>query len=1320
MIRNGLIALFLVITFGVFGQKELHISHKGYPYLTHFGADKYYGDSQNWGIAQDNRGMIYVCNGGQAVMLFDGINWRHIQIPDAVPREIAISERRQVYLGSFNDIGRLVVDSVGTIVYESFETMLPDTVEMTNVLNVWTVNEEVFFVTRRMTYVYSESEDNIRLIPTTHASASIVIKDDFYLVLQGLGLTRFQDGVFERVSGGLQFDQMDISALFEYGDGVMGAVSNENGVFLFEDGRLVNQEVLSPKFLTDNLLYQTLKLSDEYVAFLFFRAGVMIFDREWKVVQYLDEASGLNPRSHAMFLDKSNDLWISTNSDIVHAEINSPVTVIDHRLGGTKGYIQDLVFSNGYLYMSGADGLFKKKWDLYENPLERQTYNFRKLNEIPDVWKVMHTGKYILAPATSTFQIFENDKLIKTIGNRTRAATFINDEEHVVLSIDNNGLEIVTLELKNGSWREVGRITDNLPSESMFIKLENSEEKNVVWGYNHNGVFRIELSEDLKSLVNHKKYTSAHGFPYDGGNRFTRVDEQFRFVTYDGLYQYFSDVDSIVKVDEFDGHLSAGGLFNFAHDVYGNYWYSPVRGGFFKGVVRKDRETGKLQRDTVSIAQVYEGSGPMNGQDSSYMLIGTSYAGLYLYDQSGRTDADFYVKPQIVQLDIIKDTDSLVFGGNWADDLGTIVEDQNRPVRIPKDLNAVRFNFAVPYFKMYDEMFYQYKLEGFDDKWSRWTKKNAKEYTNIPVGNYVFRIRARNTFNKVSEETNFAITIVPPWYMTTLAYAVYVLLFILLMWLILWLNSRRLKRENEKLEQTILERTEEIRFQAEKLQTLDNAKSRFFANISHELRTPLTLIQGPLESVLNGSLGKVSDAIKSNLDLSRASTKKLLNLVEEILDLSKLEAGKLELKTEAVRFHDLVKRIFFTYQSSYSAKSIQFQFDYQLDEDAIFRVDIGKLEKILDNLMSNAVKFTEANGLIKMNVSGTKGKIEIEVSDTGVGISQDELDQVFDRFYQAGKDTKYTGGTGIGLALAKELANLMNGDLQVTSKLGEGTAFTLTIPMEVAMQEDLVLADVTDENHETVLVETIEADPLNLKTAKILIVEDDDAMRGYIKAQLGSYSLDEAADGLLAIEKLETNSYDLVITDLMMPKLDGLDLVTHLRANESTKNISIIMLTARAADEDIVNALTMGVNDYMIKPFNPEELKARVVNVLTNRMAVVAEGQQPTSADEKLVQEMKVIVRDNMKNSAFNVAALAAAVALSERQLSRNIQKITGLSAGNFIREVKLNEARILLENRVYTTVSEVAYAVGFEKSGYFSEIYSKRFGKKPSDYLQA
>ncbi|MEM7298746.1 MAG: ATP-binding protein, partial [Bacteroidota bacterium] len=631
--------------------------------------------------------------------------------------------------------------------------------------------------------------------------------------------------------------------------------------------------------------------------------------------------------------------------------------------------------------------------------------------------------------------------------------------------------------------------------------------------------------------------------------------------------------------------------------------------------------------------------------------------------------------------------------------------------------NSIAFSYSLPSFENSAEVRYSYKLDGFDEEWSSWSTRKVKEYTNLSSGEYMMKVRALNDMGQKSEVATYDFTIKDPWYQSIYAFILYILLFIGFVWLIVRLNTRRLKLQNETLEKTIEERTEEIRKQAEELKTLDNAKSRFFANISHELRTPLTLIQGPLDSILNGSHGKVNENIQSNLNLSRESTSKLLNLVEEILDLSKLEAGKLELNQVGINFSDLIHRTFFTYKSAGESRGISFELNADIDEKTILRIDVGKLEKILDNLLSNALKFSHESGHIKMHVE-IDDRVIIKVEDNGVGIDKNDLDNIFNRFYQAGKENKYAGGTGIGLALAKELATLMDGTLTAESTLGEGTTFTLILPylpakeisVKVALEQGEVLAEEGNASF----------DPLNSKIAKILVVEDQPQMRDYIINELDQYSVDGAEDGLEALEMIQKNEYDLIITDLMMPRLDGMDLVANLKQEEATKNISVVMLTARAADEDIINGLTVGVDDYMIKPFNPQELRARVNNILTNRLAMLREvaSEEPKSADDQLIKDLKNAVMTNLTLSSYNVSSLASEVAISDRQLNRTVKRITGLTAGAFIKEVRLNHARSLLENKTFNTVSEISYACGFEKPGYFTEIFSQRFGKRPKEYL--
>ncbi|MEP0366498.1 MAG: ATP-binding protein [Cyclobacteriaceae bacterium] len=1296
--------------------QDLTVKSIGVPFIQNYAPADYGGSPQNWQVIEDNRGVLYFTNNTQ-VLEYDGSTWRTIKIPNtSIVRSLAIDDNGRIYVAASGQIGYLEPDVRGQTQFVSITSKIPKQyASFGDIYRIHHWESSMVFSSFQSLFIYKN--DTIHTVSNPKSSGS-----EFFLTHQindQIFVSNRSGGLFEL----LRIDQEYELKTIEDGDflgkeGVYGMLPFPDGNKLIITGQgayTYDEETKSYDswkteaaiWLSDKRPSVAVQMQNGDFAIGTHRGGVLITNGKGEVLQVLDKRKGLvNNLVSGIYSDYSNNLWVCTNNGLSYVETGSPFTLLGSE-SGVEGAALAFLKSKNHIYVGTGQGLFYANLEDWSNPLIAKPFNLIEGTETA-IWYLKEFGDVIVCGvAQGVYQIKEG-KLIRHIqGSYMWDFNAMPDYPNKLVSGSYSG-DVFLYDITDGELKLERKLgTTGIALHNLIYQ----DEGYFIAANDFNDVLTFRINETLTAMEEMRFYSTDDGLPAMNGNTVYNIQGQPLVGTSNGIYSFDYASKSFRVEPKFLEATANKPIMELAADSENNLMVT----AYDKTVLKLDKEYGLDSCSYCFNDLASESIYRIVTLDNEEVLFGGGERFIH-YD--AKINKDYYesiaLNTLIRSVEFMDEKDSLIYGGG---DIGTGQGISQYSYQIDK----LRFSYSLLSYKDSESNVYSYKLDGQDDYWSEWSSKTIKEYTNLSPGAYAFSVRGKNFYNHESNIATYAFTILAPWYLTIWAYIGYFLLFILIIWVAVKTNARRLKKENEKLEYTILERTQEIRYQAEKLQTLDNAKSRFFANISHELRTPLTLIQGPLESVLNGSLGKVNETIKSNLDLSRASTKKLLNLVEEILDLSKLEAGKLELKTEAVRFHDLVKRIFFTYQSSYSAKSIQFQFDYQLYETAIFRVDIGKLEKILDNLMSNAVKFTEVNGLIKMEVSGEKDNIKIEISDTGIGIGEDELDQIFNRFYQAGKDTKYTGGTGIGLSLAKELATLMNGDLQVKSELGEGTTFTLTIPMEVAVQEDVILSTAPNEEEIAYLdeKETVEADPLNLKTAKILIVEDDDAMRSYIKAQLGSYSLDEAADGLLAIEKLETNSYDLVITDLMMPKLDGLDLVTHLRANESTRNISVIMLTARAADEDIVNALTIGVNDYMIKPFNPEELKARVVNVLTNRMVVVAEEQQPTSANEKRIAEMKEIVKANMKSSSFNVSTLASEVAISERQLSRNIQQITGLTAGNFIREVRLNEARILLENRTYTTISEVAYAVGFEKPGYFSEVYSKRFGKKPSDYLQ-
>ena len=391
--------------------------------------------------------------------------------------------------------------------------------------------------------------------------------------------------------------------------------------------------------------------------------------------------------------------------------------------------------------------------------------------------------------------------------------------------------------------------------------------------------------------------------------------------------------------------------------------------------------------------------------------------------------------------------------------------------------------------------------------------------------------------------------------------------------------------------------------------------------------------------------------------------------------------------------------------------------------------------------MSNAVKFTEAGGRITVNAEeiittatcGNKQQtIKIAVRDTGKGIHARDLPRIFDRFYQGGsKNTPIEGGTGIGLALSKELAELFHGSLSVESQPGAGSTFTFTFPVEevTAITEETGVEAVNNIRFPETIPEKQSTAPdktSGAKAPRILIVEDHPGMRSFIRQQIeDDYRIMEAADGVEALKVLKEEQPDLILSDVMMPRMDGFQLLATLKASPATAHIGVIMLTARAAQEDRLHALTIGVDDYLTKPFDEKELKARIRYSLHNRIQrqqwtvqLSEEEQQTVTAEKQFLIRAETVVMKAIPNHNYTVTDMAGDLNLSQRQLFRKIKAATGLSPLQFIREIRLQKARTLLESKTTETVAEVMYEVGFQRSDYFARVYRKRFGKLPSTYF--
>lgn len=511
-----------------------------------------------------------------------------------------------------------------------------------------------------------------------------------------------------------------------------------------------------------------------------------------------------------------------------------------------------------------------------------------------------------------------------------------------------------------------------------------------------------------------------------------------------------------------------------------------------------------------------------------------------------------------------------------------------------------------------------------------------------------------------------------------------------------------------------------------KLNELDKAKSQFFANITHELRTPLTLILAPLQGLLEKTNQKT---VQEDLQLMQSNAKRLLNLTNEILELSKLDSGEIVVKETEIQLNDFCKRIFFAYQSLAQFRQINYFFRVHLDEHLRILADRGKIEIILNNLLSNAFKYSDSGGTIAMEIKQDNNSIKFIVSDTGKGIRREDLPKIFKRYYQSGKiDEVVSGGTGIGLALAREYALLMNGDITVKSSVGEGSTFIVTLPLIISAKEvpeNQKISDIKIPYFETETpVKTSKAG----KLPRILIVEDNHEMSKYLVSILADrYHCTPAPDGFEALKLLEKNHFNLIVSDIMMPNMDGFTFRKKVLQHDKWKFTPFILLTARTPVVDKEYGFKLGVDDYITKPFDPRELRARIQNLIKNKtvrdafQAQVQSAEKLTKgvpAEQRWIEKAGKVVMDNLENSSFTASVLAGHLHYSQRQLERLLKQQTGFSPNAFIREIRLLEAYRMLENKQYRTVLEVGYSVGFDSPSYFSRKFTERFGIKPGKLI--
>jgi Signal transduction histidine kinase len=631
-------------------------------------------------------------------------------------------------------------------------------------------------------------------------------------------------------------------------------------------------------------------------------------------------------------------------------------------------------------------------------------------------------------------------------------------------------------------------------------------------------------------------------------------------------------------------------------------------------------------------------------------------------------------------------------------------------------LGYVALSYTTP-----EKNMYAYKLEGFDKDWNYVNKQNKATYTNLPAGDYVFRVRAANNDGVWNNDgASVKIIIHPPFWLTTgfkIAYALLAIyLFITLMRM---MNKRTEQKHKERINQLNQEKEKE----------LYDAKIHFFTTIAHEIRTPVSLIIGPLEKIMESN-SALPELIRKDLNIIDRNSQRLLSLVNQLLDFRKAEQGALKINFSRQNIHTLLRNTYDRFSPLVEQKGYKFVFDCP-EKDFESDIDQEAVTKIVSNLLTNALKFTESEISLSSHINADQQSFTIQVTDNGVGIADVEKEKVFLPFYQI---SGLKPGTGIGLSLVKSLVEAHGGNILIKDASPSGVSFIITLPMRNELSEtrkSVTTARIpAKEIYNTLITnEKAELSPVNEEEKPLLlIVEDNIEMRDFIKdCFCDSYQVVTAGDGIEGLEKLKSQQVELIISDLMMPRMNGLEFCQALRENVIWSHIPVVLLTAKTDLNSKIEGLNNGADAYVEKPFSTTFLKAQIKNLIESRKAlrrrfselpfVPLNSVANNKADEEFLSKMNAIIDSNISNFDFNVDLLAEQLCISRSGLFVKIKNLVDVTPNELIQLVRLKKAAELLSENKYR-INEIGYMVGFNNPSYFTKCFQKQFGIRPGDFM--
>lgn len=1038
------------------------------------------------------------------------------------------------------------------------------------------------------------------------------------------------------------------------------------------------------------------------------------FDRD-------DPFSIADDRIFEIFEDREGNIWVGTFSGLVKTDPQGKFT--QYRL--PSRFAEEWITSidedkNGKLWLgTSADHLFS--WD----PLTREfatyfppqndcnNWNFPGLAVAPSredfLWVVTSCGIYRFFPTDGVFRRWkhpvdaigelESDNPIRIV-QQADGSIWLNTQPSPLHFGPGDALQV---------FRPDPSAPGMIPDPDIESILKDQEDN--IWIASTSGLHQYHPADQTFSspLSSREGYNHIVVVDIDAGEN----GELWLSTDSYGLVRYHPETKEFTNFTFKDG-LHSNTLFAAIRDRHGYFWLLSRY-----GVTRfhpENKEARNFDQSDGLIEMQFSRHFVYRSENGHILLGGKGGFNRINPDQFQPSDRT----PQLVLTELRINGVPRILENSKPDRNSTTYPE----LSLAHDENDLSLNFTGIYFSAPKQVRYKYKLIPYDQDWvGANTQRNAR-YTNLDQGNYTFLVSAANEAGVWSEDTKLlSFTVRPPWWQSWWAYILFGLLLLGILYLLRRYELSRIQLANEL-------RMEKL--EADKLKELDQTKSDFFANISHEFRTPLTIIMGQIEEARDQIRSQI---LQKGLNTAHRNAEKLLRLVNQLLDLSRLEAQKIKLSKTSHDIIPFLRNTLFSFESLARQVDIELHFHSSLSS-CVLDYDVNQMEKVFDNLLSNAIKFTPEGGLVSMKISLAKEHQEeddqflIKIEDTGIGIPSEELDKVFDRFYQI-DHPQHVGGTGIGLALTKELITLHGGSISVTSEKGKGTVFMVQLPLaasqEIKPGVDEVFVHSSDQVAGTARAVAETGVSSEKNKPLLLIVEDNEDVRAYMRQVLSSsYALLEAEDGKSGLKVAGETLPDLIISDIMMPHMDGYTFSRHIRSDERTSHIPLILLTAKAAEEDKIQGLEIGVDDYLTKPFSRKELLVRIDNLIQMRKrlrerystaTVIRPTEvQATSLDQQFLEKVLQYIEQHLADPQLDVTKVAGSVNMSSSQLNRKLNALIDQPPGQLIRSMRLQRAADLIQQNA-GTVAEICFQTGFTDQANFSRSFKKQFGVSPSQY---